>query len=1685
MKTIKLKHILISIGLSTTISHFAFAQSVDTDADGMPDNWESAFGLNPSDPSDATIDVDGDGVTNINEYLSDTRPDLFDSDFDFVDDGLDAYPSDQRYALDSDADGLPDAWEVLNGLNLNNASDATSDAPDFDGLTALQEFQIGTDPLNADSDHDGELDSGDLFPLDRRYRFDSDNDGLPDAYEYAVFFLDINFADDAQQDFESDGLTNLQEFNLNTDPNNPDSDNDGTLDGDDIAPLSSQYSMDSDFDGMPDTWEINHFLDPITDDALFDWDGDFLTNIQEYNAETNANSSDSDIDGVMDGVDKYPLNPRYSEDSDRDGMPDEFENFYYLNPYDLLDGGTDYDGDQLNNSSEYSSGTDPHHPDSDLDSIFDGDDLFPVDPTKALDSDNDGLPDSWEIINNLDPHHEFDAFDFSHDGDSLNILAEYQLGTDFRKTDTDGDGAPDDTDTYPLNPKYQIDNDNDGLPDSYENQYYFLDAYNPLDALEDDDYDELHNLGEFRGNTNPEEPDSDFDGMYDGYDAYPNNANYVLDEDQDGLPNHWEWQHGTDSSVHDSWQDNDYDRLSNLEEFLLGTNFQNHDSDNDGFYDGDDNYPLNYEYHRDQDRDGMPDEYEYRFGFHPNDTYDGGMDQDGDGLNNSQEFFAGSSPFLHDSDNDYIQDGEDLFPLDPARALDSDGDGLPDGWEAINGLDLNYPDSVRDDDGDYLSALEEYILNTDPFHEDTDRDGVRDNEDQFPHNANYQYDYDHDGLPNHYEYTHGLDDSWSWDAYEDMDNDGLTNLEEFLTQTIIDNPDTDIDGVYDGEDIAPLNPYFQNDSDNDGMPDRWEDEHGLDRYRYNSHEDDDYDELSNGKEFLLGSSPSNSDTDNDGFIDGFDRYPLSPEYQLDLDRDGMPNSYEARYGFNSYNTYDGSFDNDNDGLNNSQEFFAGTSPIYPDSDNDGVDDGLDLFPLDPTIALDQDEDGLPDSWEIRNGLDPFAPHDAADSSHDADNLSVLEEYLLGTDFRNEDTDGDGTMDDVDQFPLNASYQYDLDEDGLPDALEDLHPFLNRHTPWDANEDFDTDGLTNLEEFIAQTQLDNPDSDLDGTPDGEDVLPLDSQYQLDTDNDSLPDAWELENGFIADLYDAHEDFDGDFLSGKQEFRIGTSPSDPDTDGDGSFDGHDRYPLNPEYQADSDRDGMPDRYEFQYNLNSYDPFDGGFDDDGDGLTNSHEFFAGTNPTLFDSDNDSIDDGQDLFPTDPTRALDTDNDGLPDAWEILNGLNPLLDTDASDLHHDADNLTIFSEYVLGTNFRNEDTDNDGVLDDADQYPLQLQYQIDSDLDGLPDAFENIHAFLDPFNPNDANEDFDLDGLNNSEEFRAQTSLENPDSDSDGVFDGEDVAPTNDQYLIDSDGDSMPDAWENLNSTQAFYADGIEDPDSDGLNNLQEYSAGTNALNPDSDADGVFDGMDRYPLDTAYTLDNDRDGIPMEWETQYGLNDLDAYDALGDLDGDGTTNLQEFIDGTDPSVDENAFVFTQSADISLVGQPGFFNYDDVTGEYHINAAGLNIGGWVDRFYFVYEEFQGDVDFRVRLTSISEGWSTGGIMIRDTLDFGSPFAANLIESMNGGSFAIRQEEYTPFPSIVLSNVVPGNWLRLEKTGDQITHSTSLDGETWTVTGTETVVFGSNYYIGFAGVSEESAPSTEFIFDNVSVTTTP
>lgn len=122
---------------------------------------------------------------------------------------------------DVDGDGLADGWELGEYGSLTDAGGAGD--PDGDGLSNAEEFLLGTDFQDSDTDDDGlddgtEVDSSGTNPLAK----DTDYDGLPDKWEVDNGYSPTN-AEDMGPDADGDGLRLAQEEWLGTDPDDADS----------------------------------------------------------------------------------------------------------------------------------------------------------------------------------------------------------------------------------------------------------------------------------------------------------------------------------------------------------------------------------------------------------------------------------------------------------------------------------------------------------------------------------------------------------------------------------------------------------------------------------------------------------------------------------------------------------------------------------------------------------------------------------------------------------------------------------------------------------------------------------------------------------------------------------------------------------------------------------------------------------------------------------------------------------------------------------------------------------------------------------------------------------------------------------------------------------------------------------------------------------------------------------------------------------------------------------------------------------------------------------------------------------------------------------------------------------------------------------------------------------------------
>lgn len=149
---------------------------------------------------------------------------------------------------------------------------------------------------------------------------DSDSDGMPDWWE-RHYGLAANNASDAASDLDSDGLTNLEEFNLGTYADKADSDGDSLTDAEEVNTyLTDPSSSDSDADGMRDDWEIDNNLDPLdAADRDLDTDGDTIPNYFEFVVGTDPNLASSKPTlfsaGTYSFEDGLPANWIISDDS--------------------------------------------------------------------------------------------------------------------------------------------------------------------------------------------------------------------------------------------------------------------------------------------------------------------------------------------------------------------------------------------------------------------------------------------------------------------------------------------------------------------------------------------------------------------------------------------------------------------------------------------------------------------------------------------------------------------------------------------------------------------------------------------------------------------------------------------------------------------------------------------------------------------------------------------------------------------------------------------------------------------------------------------------------------------------------------------------------------------------------------------------------------------------------------------------------------------------------------------------------------------------------------------------------------------------------------------------------------------------------------------------------------------------
>ena len=357
--------------------------------------------------------------------------------------------------------------------------------------------------------------------------------------------------------------------------------------------------------------------------------------------------------------------------------------------------------------------------------------------------------------------------------------------------------------------------------------------------------------------------------------------------------------------------------------------------------------------------------------------------------------------------------------------------------------------------------------------------------------------------------------------HNDNDGDGLLNAFEAgyklgepgeilpTTETLVDNPDSDLDGLSDyfewywstQTEIAEwqFDPTFaqpgepQRDDDNDGLPALLEQ--------------------------ALGTNPYSADTDNDGLGDQLEfAWGTDPkvanDLQVDLDDDGIPLAYEVQYGLSAIDPKDAFEDQDEDGISTHQEYLAGTDPRTTAFT---ISEAVRVFSISSSQELAQEFQFDLAQWIDYPNLDEVSINEESSFASEGEWVVDEENTLLVT-FAPE-VDSIATRQIALIFKVNSpggSHILDIilnvdipdfDQDGIEDSLDsdiDNDGWANNLEEACGTESYDAESIpTDTDEDSLCNALDL-DDDNDQVPDEEDAFPLDPTEHQDSDLDGIGD-----------------------------------------------------------------------------------------------------------------------------------------------------------------------------------------------------------------------------------------------------------------------------------------------------------------------------------------------------------------------------------------------------------------------------------------------------------------------------------------------------------------------------------------------------------------------------------------------------
>jgi hypothetical protein len=161
----------------------------------------------------------------------------------------------------------------------------------------------------------------------------------------------------------------------------------------------------------------------------------------------------------------------------------------------------------------------------------------------------------------------------------------------------------------------------------------------------------------------------------------------------------------------------------------------------------------------------------------------------------------------------------------------------------------------------------------------------------------------------------------------------------------------------------------------------------------------------------------------------------------------------------------------------------------------------------------------------------------------------------------------------------------------------------------------------------------------------------------------------------------------------------------------------------------------------------------------------------------------------------------------------------------------------------------------------------------------------------------------------------------------------------------------------------------------------------------------------------------------------------------------------------------------------------EEPPGTYTMTGSGTDIWSDADEFHFAFKEVNSSANIIAKVESVghTDPWAKAGVMVRDTLEAGSRYAAVLVTPENGVRFQYRTTTGGTTSRQFAEGITAPQWVRLERTsGGLVRAYYSADGTTWERFSLQQASMTMPVYIGLAVTSHNADLTCEAVFSNVS-----